>query len=545
MALCDALAAQQQERDTRHAALSRAALARFADAPTRANLELLVHSSFAIPPAQLRNSIITLAVRGKLVAQDATDDSAEALLREIAVEKRKGVEGEIAVSPSPVEEDERPFPLPPSWKWARLGDIASIKHGFAFSSENFTSEAAPFVLTTPGNFHEKGGFRYRGPKTKYYRGAVDPDFIFKPGDLIIPMTEQAAGLLGSPAFIPDDGTTYIHNQRLGKLNFFSDFTLPGFFFWFFNCTFFRNELSRTCTGMKVRHTSPKRILNVPVPMCSLAEQRRIVAKVDELTALVDQLEAQLAAARAKGEKLLEAAVAQCVMGFDPAQPSEPASPAATPDARKADGFLPGMSAHYRESDLVRRRARVAAFLVHEFKTDSHFHRTKLEKLNHLLEYHCGVELRRKPIRDERGPNDFRALLEAERFAAGAAQGWFTVHDNPDGYGYDYRPGPRLAAAANEQRRAFGDKLPDVQRLVNLLRDKPTKECEIIATLYAAWNDLLLAGQRPGDDAIVREARENWHPSKKKIPLTSWRAGLDWMRTNQIIPRGTGRPVIPR
>jgi type I restriction enzyme S subunit len=67
MALCDRLALQQQERGTRHAALARASLARFADEPTPANLTFLFHPSYAISPADLRKSILTLAVQGKLV----------------------------------------------------------------------------------------------------------------------------------------------------------------------------------------------------------------------------------------------------------------------------------------------------------------------------------------------------------------------------------------------------------------------------------------------------------------------------------------------
>ena len=81
MALCDRLEAQQQERETRHAALARASLARFADAPTPANLNFIFHKSYDIAPADLRKSILTLAVQGKLVPQDPNDEPASAKLR--------------------------------------------------------------------------------------------------------------------------------------------------------------------------------------------------------------------------------------------------------------------------------------------------------------------------------------------------------------------------------------------------------------------------------------------------------------------------------
>jgi type I restriction enzyme, S subunit len=303
MALCDRLEAQQQERETQASQLARASLARFADTPTPANLEYLFHSSFIIHPSSLRRSILTLAVQGKLVPQDPNDESAEAIVSRIRHELPEDIEASL-------DGAELPWALPWCWQWIRLGTIANIKHGYAFSSESFTSEPSPYVLTTPGNFYESGGFRDRGANTKYFKGDVPASFILNAGDLIIPMTEQAAGLLGSPAFIPADGKAYLHNQRLGKLEFYTVEVAPEFVFWFFNCEFFRGELARTCTGMKVRHTSPKRILKVPFALPPLAEQRRIVAKVEQLMALVDALETQLAASRATAANLLSALVAE-------------------------------------------------------------------------------------------------------------------------------------------------------------------------------------------------------------------------------------------
>ena len=273
----------------------------------RTHFDHLFDTPTTIP--QLRQTILQLAVQGKLVPQDPNDEPVEPPIVHAGRKKEKWA--------GPVSEQEVPCQLPTSWKWLRTGDVSVLKHGYAFSSKHFTSEPAPFVLTTPGNFYEKGGFRDRESKRKYYKGPVDPDFILNSGDFIIPMTEQAAGLLGSPAFIPDDGMVYVHNQRLGKLTF-SELIVPEYAFWYFNSDFFRGELARTCTGMKVRHTSPDRVLRVPFPTPPLAEQKQIVAKVTELLSLCDALEAQLKTAESASTQLLCAAVHHLLGGAEKA-----------------------------------------------------------------------------------------------------------------------------------------------------------------------------------------------------------------------------------
>ncbi len=307
MALCDRLEAQLKQRDEQAGVLAKAAVARFQADPTVENLEYLFHRDFAVQSTALRDSIVDLALRGKLVCPLPSNGvSASDCWRVGAV--RSGAASDNASAP--LKPEESPWRIPPSWTWLRLGTVANIKHGYAFSSVFFTTERTGHVLTTPGNFFESGGFRDRGAGTKYFRGEVPPEFVLRAGDLIVPMTEQAAGLLGSPAFVPDDGRTYLHNQRLGKLELYSDQVSLEYLFWFFNSRYFRGELARTCTGMKVRHTSPKRILSVLLALPPLAEQRRIVAKVNELMALVDQLESQITASEEAGTKLLDALVAE-------------------------------------------------------------------------------------------------------------------------------------------------------------------------------------------------------------------------------------------
>jgi restriction endonuclease S subunit len=101
------------------------------------------------------------------------------------------------------------------WVDKPLSELCDIKHGFAFKSEFFASEG-DYVLLTPGNFYESGGYRDRGEKQKYYTGEIPRDYVLNESDLLVAMTEQAAGLLGSPILVPESDK-FLHNQRLGKL----------------------------------------------------------------------------------------------------------------------------------------------------------------------------------------------------------------------------------------------------------------------------------------------------------------------------------------
>ena len=100
-----------------------------------------------------------------------------------------------------------------SWTEITLGEALRIKHGFAFQSAYF-SDDGPYVVLTPGNFRERGGFRLRPEKDRAYLGDFPESYVLEEGDLIVAMTEQGPGLLGSSAIVPESNR-YLHNQRLG------------------------------------------------------------------------------------------------------------------------------------------------------------------------------------------------------------------------------------------------------------------------------------------------------------------------------------------
>ena len=158
-----------------------------------------------------------------------------------------------------------------------LGEAIHIRHGFAFKSQYF-SDNGQLVVLTPGNFNEGGGFRVRPDKDRFYSGAAPKEYILRKGDLIIAMTEQGPGLLGSSALVPHD-SRYLHNQRLGLVDEIDVNALDKqFLYYLFNTRPVRAQLSGSATGTKVRHTAPERIYRVKVAVpADVKVQRRIAS----------------------------------------------------------------------------------------------------------------------------------------------------------------------------------------------------------------------------------------------------------------------------
>ena len=149
------------------------------------------------------------------------------------------------------------------WESVRIGEALSVAHGFAFRGEFFREEG-DLIILTPGNFHESGGFKQKSGKEKYYAESFPNEFLLAKSQVVVAMTEQSKGLLGSTATIPDNNK-YLHNQRIGLLRIEDPSRLDlRFAYHLLNAPYVRQQIQATATGSKVRHTAPKRIESVIV-----------------------------------------------------------------------------------------------------------------------------------------------------------------------------------------------------------------------------------------------------------------------------------------
>ncbi len=174
------------------------------------------------------------------------------------------------------------------WRATTLGELFKVKHGFAFKGEYFTDEPQETVLVTPGNFAIGGGFQ--DDKRKYYRGPVPQDYVLKPGQIVVTMTDlsKQSDTLGYAAIIPNDSTIWLHNQRVGLLEFNSGVaTSPRFVQYLLRSHEYRSWIVGSATGTTVKHTSPGRIESFATRVPPIEEQRAIA---HILGALDDKIE---------------------------------------------------------------------------------------------------------------------------------------------------------------------------------------------------------------------------------------------------------------
>jgi len=226
----------------------------------------------------LRELILSLAVQGKLVAQSRRDEPASTLTARLDQIRRKMVAaGAIRdvkneAAPEGYRETDR---LPDGWIVAPLSNLAWPQAGFAFKSSNFndTGNGLPLI-----RIRDVGA---NAPRT-FFSGEYRDEFLVQSGDWLI-------GMDGDFRVERWTGPKALLNQRVTRLIFFGEVIQP-----LYVCIALQQALRRlqgTKAYTTVDHLSGKQIASRPIPLPPLAEQRRIVARVEELMDLCDDLEA--------------------------------------------------------------------------------------------------------------------------------------------------------------------------------------------------------------------------------------------------------------
>jgi len=234
--------------------------------------------------ARLRKFILDLAVRGKLVEQVPQDEPAIVLLRRIQKQKNRMVEkGEIRKQETlPVEKGDEPFAIPSNWAWTRLGQIADWGSGSTPSRGNHEFFGGGITWLKSGELNDNKEL-VGSEETITERAIIKGSFRQnKPGDILIAMY---GATIGKVAILAESAVT---NQAVCGC---TPFTGVSNLFLFNYLLSQRDQFHAASEGGAQPNISKIKILGFTFPLPPLAEQGRIIAKVDELMALCDRLEA--------------------------------------------------------------------------------------------------------------------------------------------------------------------------------------------------------------------------------------------------------------
>lgn len=242
-------------------------------------------------PVDMQKSILQMAIQGKLVEQRPEEGTGEELFQQIQAEKQRLIKAGTIKKEKPlpeITEDEKPYGIPANWTWVRFGDLGSYKKG------PFGSAITKSMFVPKGNgavkvYEQKNAIQKDATLGDYYISreyfeSKMKGFELFPGDIIV----SCAGTIGETYVMPDEFEQGIINQALMRMKIFEPLYIP-YFLVFFDFVL-KKDAKSSSKGSAIKNIPPFEILkNYLVPLPPLAEQKRIVAKLEEILPLCEKL----------------------------------------------------------------------------------------------------------------------------------------------------------------------------------------------------------------------------------------------------------------
>ncbi|OQO82825.1 restriction endonuclease [Enterococcus casseliflavus] len=230
----------------------------------------------------LKNSILQLAIQGKLVERRQEEGTAKELIEKIQTDKKLLIkEGKLKKQKElpGIKEDEIPFDIPDSWEWVKLEQLTTITGGYAFKSTNYTEQGVRVIRIS--DFNEKG-FVDNKIVRHSYNDSLEM-FLLEKNNILLCMT---GGTVGKSLFVKEIDEPMMTNQRVATIKI-SNSILPEYVNYIVLSPIIQSviRISKNSTNDNISMDTIKRF---PIPLPPLEEQKRIVVKIEELMPYVDK-----------------------------------------------------------------------------------------------------------------------------------------------------------------------------------------------------------------------------------------------------------------
>ena len=239
-------------------------------------------------PGDLQKSILQLAIQGRLVPQRVEEGNAEELYEQIQAEKKKLIKEKKIKKEKPLPEitdDEKPFDIPETWKWVRLGEILSVIGGISYKKNDVTKNG--IRILRGGNIQDSKIKKFDDdvflPQTYY-----EDDKNVKIGDILIVASTGSKTVIGKAGYV----NCQMQNTMIGAFlricrPYFN--YLSNYLRYLFESSYYRKHIRDKSQGTNINNIKESYITELLFPLPPLAEQKRIVAKIEELLPLCEKL----------------------------------------------------------------------------------------------------------------------------------------------------------------------------------------------------------------------------------------------------------------
>ena len=236
-------------------------------------------------PQELKNSILQLAIQGKLVEQRPEEGTAEELFARIQKEKQRLITEKKIKKEKPlpeITEEEKPFDIPSSWRWVRLGNIGFTHIGLTYSPKNISKISKEGIIVLRSSNIQNDNMDYQDIVRVNMN--IPENKMCHVGDILICVRNGSKRLVGKAAIVDREGMSFGAFMAIFRSQC-NEYILQQVI----NSLYFRNSLLGDTGTTTINQITQNMLKNVLIPLPPLAEQKRIVQKLEQLLPLCEQL----------------------------------------------------------------------------------------------------------------------------------------------------------------------------------------------------------------------------------------------------------------
>lgn len=498
------------------------------------NFDLLFTTEYSI--GQLKQTILQLAVMGKLVKQDPNDEPASELLKQIAEEKAKLIkEGKIKKSKPLLEisNEEKQYEIPHNWVWARLDSLTS-KIGAGSTpkggKEVYVDSGIPFLRSqnvwNDGLALDDVAFISEETHEKMSGTHVQAN------DLLFNIT---GGSIGRCALVATDFETANVSQHVTIVRSI-DKDLAPFLHLVLRSSYIQNLVMDVQVGVSREGLSIGKLSQFLIPLPSLTEQNRIIKKVEILNSIIDSLQVSLRKLQKTKLHLADSLIVNALLDSKDNNESQTTDniiqfekpiEIVKNSKQKSTDQIDLFADESVDDDL--KLLSLAAEITFQLHTEPTFGHLKLQKLIYLCQQLKHMDLAADFKQHAAGPYDrnIATYIDTEF----KKRQWFSYHqDETPKYKQLRKCGDHQA----DFDRFFGEEAFGIYDLIGLFRTSKSDHIEIVATLFACWLRLLEKKLSVSEEQLLKDFYA-WSKEKKRFSKDEVLNGYKWMKQNSVVP----------